>query len=166
MKRRKSLKERDRGALLLFLGHVGIGERKREKISWGSCDGGTRGQGRGRTGKSVRHDIFWTRQVGKSCGEFGKEGKMPLLARGKGSASLGNGCDERFVIGKQGEKTTFKEKTEVADSQVGGQQFTVKSGVSGLSRRKFVGEKGKGLPGTTGFLLQHCSDMGIGSIGG
>jgi hypothetical protein len=116
MKRRKSLKERDRGALLLFLGHVGIGERKREKISWGSCDGGTRGQGRGRTGKSVRHDIFWTRQVGKSCGEFGKEGKMPLLARGKGSASLGNGCDERFVIGKQGEKTTFKEKTEVADS--------------------------------------------------
>jgi hypothetical protein len=64
MKRRKSLQERNGGTLLLFLGHVGIGERKREKISWSSCDGGTRGQGRGRTGKSVRHDIFCTRPNG------------------------------------------------------------------------------------------------------
>jgi hypothetical protein len=39
MKRGKSSKERDRGTLLLFLGHVRIGEGKREKIDWSSGNG-------------------------------------------------------------------------------------------------------------------------------
>jgi hypothetical protein len=95
--------------------------------------------------------------VGKSGGELRKEGEMTLLAGGKWSASLGNGCDQGFVICEQGEQTAFKEKTEVADSKVG---------IAGFSRRKFVGEKGKGLPGTTGFLLQHGSHVGIRGICG
>jgi hypothetical protein len=41
VKRGKGLKEGNRGTLLLFLCHVGIGEGKREKIGWGSGDGGT-----------------------------------------------------------------------------------------------------------------------------
>jgi hypothetical protein len=46
------------------------------------------------------------------------------------------------VISKKGEKSTFKEKTKVADGEVGSQELTVKGGVAGFSRRKFVGEKG------------------------
>jgi hypothetical protein len=57
--------------------------------------------------------------VGESGGEFREEGKMTLLAGGKGSTGLGNGGDEGFVIREQGEQTAFKEKTEVADSKVG-----------------------------------------------
>ncbi len=71
--------------------------------------------GRGRTRKRVRHDIFGSRKVGESGGEFREEGKVTLLAGGKWGASLGNGCDEGLVISKQGERTAFKEKTEVAD---------------------------------------------------
>jgi hypothetical protein len=41
VKRGKGLKERDRGTFLLFLCHVGIGERKWEKIGWSSGDRGT-----------------------------------------------------------------------------------------------------------------------------
>jgi hypothetical protein len=39
MKRGKSLKERDRGTLLLFLRHVRIGKGKRKQIDWSSGDG-------------------------------------------------------------------------------------------------------------------------------
>jgi hypothetical protein len=39
MKRGKSSKERDRGTLLLFLGHVRIGEGEGEKIDWSGCNG-------------------------------------------------------------------------------------------------------------------------------
>jgi hypothetical protein len=60
MKRGKSLKKRDRGTLLLFLCHVGIGEGKWEKIDWSSGDGGTWECGRGRARKGVRHDILGT----------------------------------------------------------------------------------------------------------
>jgi hypothetical protein len=59
--------------------------------------------------------------VGESGGEFREEGKMTLLTGGKGSARLGNGCDKGLVIREEGEGTAFKEKTEVADSKVGGQ---------------------------------------------
>jgi hypothetical protein len=41
VKRGKGLKERDRGTLLLFLCHVGIGEGQREKSGRSSGDGGT-----------------------------------------------------------------------------------------------------------------------------
>jgi hypothetical protein len=93
------------------------------------------------------------RKVGESGGKLREEGKVTLLTRGKGSASFGNGRDKGFVIREEGEKTTFEEKTEVADSKVGSQQFTVKGGVSSFSGRKFVGKESKRLPGTTGFLL-------------
>jgi hypothetical protein len=94
-----------------------------------------------------------TRKVGESGGEFREEGKVTLLTGGKGSASFGNGGDKGFVVREEGEKTTFKEETEVTDSKVGSQQFTVKGGVTSFSRRELVGEESKRLPGTTGFLL-------------
>jgi hypothetical protein len=57
--------------------------------------------------------------VGKSGGEFRKEGKVALLPGGKRGASFGNGGDKGFVVSEQGEQTTFKEEAEVADSKVG-----------------------------------------------
>jgi hypothetical protein len=59
--------------------------------------------------------------VGERGGEFREEGKMTLLTGGKGSSCLGNGGNKGFVIREEGEKTTFKEETEVADSKIGGQ---------------------------------------------
>jgi hypothetical protein len=57
--------------------------------------------------------------VGKSGGEFRKEGKVALLSGGKRSASFGNGGDKGFVISEQGEQTAFEEEAEVADGKVG-----------------------------------------------
>jgi hypothetical protein len=45
--------------------------------------------------------------VRKVGGEFRKEGKVTLLAGGKRCACFGNGGNKRFVISKEGEKTTF-----------------------------------------------------------
>jgi hypothetical protein len=67
---------------------------------------------------------------------------VTLLAGGKRGASFGNGRNEGFVISEKGEKSAFKEKTEVADGEVGCQQLPVESGVAGFSGGKFVGEKG------------------------
>jgi hypothetical protein len=53
--------------------------------------------------------------VRESGGEFRKEGEVTLLPGGKWGASLGNGGNEGFVISKQGERTAFKEETEVTD---------------------------------------------------
>jgi hypothetical protein len=89
----KISEERYGRTLLLFLGDVGIGKGKREKIDWSSCNGRAREKRRGWSGKSVRHDIFGTRKVGKSGSELRKEGKVTLLPGGKWSASFGNGSD-------------------------------------------------------------------------
>ncbi len=50
---------------------------------------------------------------------------------------------------EKGERTTFEEKSEMFDGKESGQEFSVKSGIAGFCRRKFFGEKGKGLPRTT-----------------
>jgi hypothetical protein len=44
------------------------------------------------------------RKVG---GELRQKGKVTLLSRGKRCACFGNGGDKRFVVSKEGEKTTF-----------------------------------------------------------
>ncbi len=63
---------------------------------------------------------------------------MTLLTGGKRGASFGNGCNEGFVISEQGEKMAFKEEAEVADGEVGCQQFSVESGEAGFSGGKFM----------------------------
>jgi hypothetical protein len=42
---------------------------------------------------------------------------VPLLLGGKGGASFGNSCYQRFMVGEKGERTTFEEKTEMADRE-------------------------------------------------
>ncbi len=63
------------------------------------------------------------------------------------------------MISEKGEKSAFKEETEVADCEVGCQQLTVKSGVACFSGGEFVGERGERLPRTSGSLLQHSPHM-------
>jgi hypothetical protein len=58
MERGKIAEERYGRTLLLFLGYVGIGKGKREKIDRSCCNGRTREKRRGWSGKSVCHDIF------------------------------------------------------------------------------------------------------------
>jgi hypothetical protein len=107
-----------------------------------------------------------TGKVDKIGGKLGKEGKVTLLAGGKRGTGFGNGSNEGFVISEKGEKSTFQEKTEVTDCEVGCQQFPVKGRVTGFSGRKLVGEKSERLPRTTCPLLQHSAHMGIRGVCG
>jgi hypothetical protein len=50
---------------------------------------------------------------------------------------------------------TFKQKPEVANGGVGGQQLSVKGGIFLLCWRQFFGEKGQRRPSTFLELLQN-----------
>ena len=77
---------------------------------------------------------------------------------------LEHGRDKRFVVSKQSERTTFEEETEMANREKNSQKFTIKSGVTGLRRRKLFGIKGKGLPMATDLLLKDSTNMGVRSV--
>jgi hypothetical protein len=51
-----------------------------------------------------------------------------------------------------------KKKWKMTDGKVGSKEFTVKGGM-GFCRRKFMGEKDKVLPGASGTLLQHSTEL-------
>ncbi len=63
MERWKVSEERYGRTLLLFLGDVGIGKGKREKIDWSSCNGSARGERM--VGKECPPRHFWTQEGGK-----------------------------------------------------------------------------------------------------
>jgi hypothetical protein len=60
---------------------------------------------------------------------FGLESaKVSLLTRGERSGLFCDGRDKGFVVGEEGERTTFEEETEMFGGEESGQQFPVKSG--------------------------------------
>jgi len=126
---------------------------------WG-C-GSHRDVGDGGARKGICYHVLVARNVAKGNVEFGKEGKVALLAGGKGGGLFGNGGHEGFVVSEKGERTTFKDKTEVFYGKESGKEFSVKSGIAGFCGGKFFGEKCKGLPRTTGFLLEDSPHVGI-----
>ncbi len=68
----------DGGICLLGGGHVYVRQGQREK-GRGSC--GSHGDlGNGWAGKGISYHIFVAGQMLIGCIEFGKEGKVPLLA--------------------------------------------------------------------------------------
>jgi hypothetical protein len=87
--------------------------------------------------------------------------KDDVVGGGKRSTCLGNGRHKRFVVSEKGKRSAFKEKTEMTDGEIGSQKFTVKSGVTGLSRGKFVGKESQGLPGASSTLLEDCTHMRV-----
>ena len=142
---------KDGGIFCLFFGHVCVRQGKGKK-GRGGC-GSHRDLGNGWAGKGVSYHIFVARKVEKGCVEFGKERKVALLARGERSGLFGDGGHKWFVVSEKGERTTFKEKTEMFDRKESCEEFSVKSGIAGFSGGKFFGEEGKGLPGPIGPLL-------------
>jgi hypothetical protein len=70
------------------------------------------------------------------------------------------------VIGDKCETMTFKEKMEMAESEIGSQEFSLKDGVTGLGRRKLMRKESKGLPVATSLLLENSTNMGVRSICG
>jgi len=72
------LEGKDGGICLLGGGHVYVRQGQREK-GRGGC--GSHGDlGNGGAGKGISYHIFVAGQMLKGCIEFGKEGKVPLLA--------------------------------------------------------------------------------------
>jgi hypothetical protein len=93
--------------------------------------------------------------------KFGNVGKLALLAGGPGRRFAVHGGGEGLMVSVELKGTTFKEKTEVANGKVGGQEFTVESGVLLLGRSQFGREKGKRLPARGSVLLEYSACLGF-----
>jgi hypothetical protein len=147
---------------LLGLCHIKVGERQRKKgrrrRRGNKIDGRN---GRTRTGKDISNNILRTREVDKISGELRKEGKVPLLTGRERSFGFGNGRNQRFVVSEKGERTTFEKKAEMADRKESSKELSVKGGITGLSRGKFVGKESHRLPGRRGTLLQNSTNVRI-----
>ena len=52
----------------------------------------------------------------------------------------------------------------MAESQIGGQELTVKGGVTLLGRGELLGEKTKGKPGPANQLLEDGANVGGGGV--
>ncbi len=74
------------------------------------------------------------------------------------------------MIRQQGERTSFDEEMEMADSKMGGQKFTVKGGIVGFSGRGGGDCCGRKRPESLlealRVLLHDSTYMGGGSISG
>jgi hypothetical protein len=138
--------------------HIKVGERQRKKgrrrRRGNKIDGRN---GRIRMGKDISDNILRTREVDKISGELKKEGKVPLLTGRKRSLGFGNGRNQRFMVSEKGVRMTFEKKAEIVDRK----ELSVKGGIAGLSRRKFVGKESHCLPGRRGTLLQNSTNVGI-----
>ena len=64
-------------------------------------------------------------------GKFGDIGEMACLSVGQRQRGTEKGVGKGFMIGEQGEFSSFKEKTEMADGGIGCKEFTIKGGVLG-----------------------------------
>ncbi len=78
--------------------------------------------------KRIDNIVLLSWKVRKSDGKLSKEGKMALLAAGQRRARFGDCCDAWLVVSEEGERTTFKEESEMVHNKVRGQEFKVKSG--------------------------------------
>jgi hypothetical protein len=91
---------------LLCRGHGCIGKRIRNEGGWRCWR--KRDWGNVWSEKCISHKTFMSRKMMKSGIEFGKEGKVALLARWKRSGLFCDGRDERFVVCEESERTTFQ----------------------------------------------------------
>ena len=70
------------------------------------------------------------------------------------------------MVSEEEERTTFKERPEVENSRVGCLEFTVKGGITLLSRRELGRVEGEGLPAGINLLLENTADVRIRGISG
>jgi hypothetical protein len=68
-------------------------------------------------GEEISYNVVGAREVKESGRKLGQELKVPLLPGGKGCASFGNSRHQGFMVRKKGERTTFEEKTEMANRE-------------------------------------------------
>ena len=129
----------------------------------GRGDGGDRWRG---AGQGISNDVLAAREVEKIYLVFRKERKVALLAGGERGVGFGDGSEERFVVGEEGERAAVEVEPEVADGGVGGEELFVEGGVAGFRGGKFAGEESEGLPGPVEALLEYGADVGVGGVRG
>ena len=86
---------------------------------------------------------------------------MALLAGGERGVGFGDGSEERFVVGEEGERAAVEVEPEVADGGVGGEELFVEGGVAGFRGGKFAGDESEGLPGPVEALLEYGANVGV-----
>jgi hypothetical protein len=72
-----------------------------------------------------------------------------------------HGGDEGLVVSVKLERAAFQKETEVANGEIGGEEFTIKSRVLLLGRSEFCGEKGKWFPTRGSRLLEYSACLGV-----
>jgi hypothetical protein len=68
-----------------------------------------------------------------------------------------HGGGKGLMVGVKLERAALQEETEMANGEVGGEEFTIKSGVLLLGRSEFGGEKGKWFPTRRSGLLEYSA---------
>ena len=68
--------------------------------------------------------------------KFREESQLPLLTSRFGWRETVKCCYQRLMVSEEEERTTFKIRPEVENSRVGCLEFTVKGGITLLSRRE------------------------------
>jgi hypothetical protein len=91
-----------------------------------------------------------------SC-EFRNVGKLALLTCRPGRRNAVHGGGEGLMISVELKRSSFQEETEVANGEVGGEEFTIESGVLLLGRGEFCGEEGKWFPTRRSGLLEYSA---------
>jgi hypothetical protein len=87
--------------------------------------------------------------------EFCYKGEVALLSCRPRRRNAEHGGNQRLVVCEEMKMATFKQKPEVANGGVGGQQLSVKGGIFLLCRRQFFGEKGQRRPSPLLVLWQN-----------
>ena len=118
--------------------------------------------------EAVSDRVQITGQEPDVVGELRQIGEMPLLAGTPRRRHPAESSTEGLVVGKQAKLAAFQGEPEMADGQVGAQQFMVEGRVAGLRGGELLREEGEWLPCSASAqaapLLQGGADVGGGSI--
>src|SRR4029434_11061517 len=91
---------------------------------------------------------------------------MTLLAGRPRLGHLGHGENQRLVVDKGGEVSTFQKETKVSDGEVETQQLPVESAVLTLVSAQLAAEERKRLPGPAYPLLVDGTDSVVRGVRG
>jgi hypothetical protein len=143
------------GILVLGGGHGGVVNKRRKN-----------GGGDVRAREGIGDNVIFARYVADISCKLGNVGKLALLTCRPGRGNAMHGGGEGLMIGVKLKRSSFQEETEVANGEVGGEEFTIKCGVLLLGRSEFGGEKGKGFPTRRSRLLEYSACLGVRGICG
>ena len=89
--------------------------------------------------------------------KFRNKCQLPLLSARLRSGVAGECSDQRLVISKKSERTTFEEIAIVEKGGINSLEFTIKGGVTLLRRSEFGREEGEWLANSLDLLVKDST---------